>query len=762
MALADYDPVFEDAGKEWNVDPRLLKAVMMQESKGYPFAVSPAGAQGLMQIMPGTQRQLGVTNPWDPVQSIWGAAKYMSQGLDAEGSPQGALMYYHGGPGWRGTANAPESRGYVPGVASHYVQLAKADTGTATDATYAYNDSPSTDEILKKLGPAPQQPAAAPQKPVQAGQAPSSDDILKKLGPAPVPPGGAGAAGKIDPLTGKPFAFAGPASGPLSTSMGGGVGPSGETLSTTPIREDMIPGPSTQAIISLGGDQEQKRRIAAAQLFPGLKPLEAQSRLFYGPNGRLAAIGDDGQAYYVDPLRSDATVLGVPVPSHPFAYAASGAGPAIPAAAGTATSALAGSSVVGAPLAGAAGAAAGDVFRQQLAAKFDPGSPTYDPKATLGAVGQGALIGATGAAGKVLSEGGPAISGVPGQPPPSGGGGGPTATPANPLIVGRGLPTGPPPPPAPNIPANQAVTSSAVGPASRNPAITQDIPTSSTAAEALAKPYYKMAETSGAGSTPQGTDAIIGLAEDKLPTGLVGEARGGAVPDFVKWMQQFKGKPLTYEDLDNINKELGQRISDDYKFPKGLSDQGRDLFDIQTAIRQRLLNPEQGDLSGDPSGFAAKRAGDKAWAQAKKMEDVENMWAKANETQNPDTSFANQVRNYKYSAKSRGWSDEEIAALSAAAKGGVGSIMHVLGSRMLEHTLTAAGATIGGVTGTAFGPVGTAIGAALGAGGAGVGAHIAGALARRSAIGTTERGVQNALSVLGRGTPPSVLTPPPP
>ena len=517
-------------------------------------------------------------------------------------------------------------------------------------------------------------------------------------------------ASGLDPITGRAFQFAGPASGPLAGSM------------DRPIRDDLIPGPGTQAVISLGGDQEQKRRIAGAQLFPNLKPLEAQSRVFYGPNGRMAAIGDDGQAFYVDPLRSDATVLGVPAPSHPFAYGASGAGPAIPAAAGTATSALAGPSVVGAPLAGAAGAAAGDIMRQNLAAKFDPGSPAYDPKATLGAAWEGLKIGATGAAGKVLSEGGPAISGVPGGPPP---------------------------------------TASAVGPASRNVAVTQDIPTTSGAAETIAKPYYKMAEDSGAGSTAQGTDAIIGLAEDKLPTGLVGEARGGAVPDFVKWVQQFKGKPLTYEDLTNIDKELGQRISADYTFPKGLSDQGKDLFDVQTAIRQRLLNPEQGDLSGDASGFAAKRAGDKAWAQAKKMEDVENMWAKANDTQNPDTSFANQVRNYKYSAKSRGWSDEEIAALDAAAKGGVGSIMHVLGSRMLEHTLTAAGATIGGVTGTTFGPIGTALGAALGAGGAGVGAHIAGALARRSAVGTTERGVQNALSVLGSGTPPSVLTPPP-
>jgi hypothetical protein len=523
--------------------------------------------------------------------------------------------------------------------------------------------------------------------------------------------------GDIDPITGKSYQFASSGTpGPVGASTGGFI------------RDDMVPGAGTQAIISLAGDPEQKRRIAAAQLFPDLKPLEAQSRLFYGPNGRLAAVGDGGNAYYVDPSGNERTLLGVPVPSagNALAYVGSGVGPSIPAVAGTATSALATPGM--AIPAGAAGAAAGDVARQALAAKFDPGSPKYDPKATLGAAGTGAVIGATGAVGKVLGEGAPAISGVPGPPP--GGGAGP------------------------------AVTPSAVGPAARNPAITQDIPTSSTAAEAIAKPYYKMAETSGAGSTSQGTDGIIGLAEDKLPTGVVGESRGGAVPDFVKWVQQFKGKPLTYEDLSNIDKELGQRISDNYKFPKGLDEQGKDLFDVQTAIRQRLLNPQSGDLSGDASGFAAKRAGDQAWAQARKMEDVENMWAKANDTMNPDTSFANQVRNYKYSAKARGWSDAELAALDAAAKGGTGSIMHVLGSRMLEHTLTAAGTTIGGVTGSAFGPLGIAAGSALGAGVSAVGAHIAGSLARRSAVGTTERGVQNALSVLGSRTPPSALTPP--
>jgi len=539
--------------------------------------------------------------------------------------------------------------------------------------------------------------------------APSGADIRQRFKEA-VPPGG------IDPITGRPFQYAGPAGpGPVAQSTG------------TPIREDMVPGAGTQAIISLAGDPEQKRRIAAAQLFPNLKPLEAQSRVFYGPNGRLAAINDDGTSYYVDPAASGAatdpyspgSVAATAVPRNPLAYAASGAGPALPAAGAAVGSALATPGV--APAAGAAGAAAGDVVRQAIAAKFDPGSSKYDPKATLTAAGQGALTGATAAAGQILGSGGPAISGVTGEKPPAFGS----------------------------------------GPAMRNPAITDAIPTTSDAMKTVARPYYKMAEASGAGSTSQGTDAIIGIAEDKVPTGLVGEARGGAVSDFAKWVQQFKGKPLTYKDLDNIDDELSQRVSADYKFPNGNTPQGRDLFDIQTAIRQRLLNPQQGDLTGDQNAFAARKAGDQAWSQAKKAEDVERMWAKAQDTQNADTSFANQWRNYKYSAKARGWSDEEIAAGDAAATSGrEAPLMHILGSRLLTVGATTVGTALGGAAGSMFGPLGTYVGAALGGPTAAIPSYIAGRIARTATTGATERGVQNALAALGRGTPPSVLTPP--
>jgi soluble lytic murein transglycosylase-like protein len=129
-AFSPYDPVFQAAGQAWNVDPVLLRAIAMQESpKGDARAVSPKGAQGLMQIMPPTAKGLGIEDPFDPVQSIWGAAKYMDEALTKEGNAEAALLYYHGGPGWR-QSYGKESAGYVPAVAGHYKALVAGQQST--------------------------------------------------------------------------------------------------------------------------------------------------------------------------------------------------------------------------------------------------------------------------------------------------------------------------------------------------------------------------------------------------------------------------------------------------------------------------------------------------------------------------------------------------------------------------------------------------------------------------------------------------------
>src|SRR6185369_11187957 len=97
MATNDYSAIFQEAGKTYNVDPQLLRAVVQVESGGNPNAVSEVGAQGAAQLMPSTAKSLGVKNPFDPKESIFGAAKLLDENLARYGNPNDAILAYHGG-----------------------------------------------------------------------------------------------------------------------------------------------------------------------------------------------------------------------------------------------------------------------------------------------------------------------------------------------------------------------------------------------------------------------------------------------------------------------------------------------------------------------------------------------------------------------------------------------------------------------------------------------------------------------------------------
>ncbi|MBS1807504.1 MAG: lytic transglycosylase domain-containing protein [Acidobacteria bacterium] len=75
---AVYESAMIQAGKRWGVDPRLLWAIGYNETKFVPTLRSPVGALGMMQFMPGTAARFGLKNPFDPLASIEGAARYLS------------------------------------------------------------------------------------------------------------------------------------------------------------------------------------------------------------------------------------------------------------------------------------------------------------------------------------------------------------------------------------------------------------------------------------------------------------------------------------------------------------------------------------------------------------------------------------------------------------------------------------------------------------------------------------------------------------
>jgi soluble lytic murein transglycosylase-like protein len=111
-------PIIDSAAKAQGVYPKLLHAVIEQESRFHPCAVSPKGAKGLMQLMPDTAAELGVNDPFDPKENIEAGAKYLRQLLDKyKGDLAQALGAYNAGPAAvdqaGGIPNFRETRDYV-------------------------------------------------------------------------------------------------------------------------------------------------------------------------------------------------------------------------------------------------------------------------------------------------------------------------------------------------------------------------------------------------------------------------------------------------------------------------------------------------------------------------------------------------------------------------------------------------------------------------------------------------------------------------
>jgi soluble lytic murein transglycosylase-like protein len=119
-----WDSIILRAAAAYKVSPELIKAIILVESGMNSKATSPAGAQGLMQLMPATARGLGVDRPYDPDENIFGGTRYIRKMLDRFSDRRLALAAYNAGPGnvrkYGGIPPFRETQYYVEKVLKYY------------------------------------------------------------------------------------------------------------------------------------------------------------------------------------------------------------------------------------------------------------------------------------------------------------------------------------------------------------------------------------------------------------------------------------------------------------------------------------------------------------------------------------------------------------------------------------------------------------------------------------------------------------------
>ncbi|ATX78623.1 Transglycosylase SLT domain-containing protein [Mariprofundus aestuarium] len=151
------DGIIHQAAQHYKLNPDLIAAVIHTESNFDKNAVSHAGAQGLMQLMPATAAELGVTNPFDPEQNIMGASRYLKGLVERyDGDLRLALAAYNWGMG-----NLERHPGRLPAETSNYIAKVLALIPTEVKYTVATGEmTPAAEQRSRQVG----QEAISPDK----------------------------------------------------------------------------------------------------------------------------------------------------------------------------------------------------------------------------------------------------------------------------------------------------------------------------------------------------------------------------------------------------------------------------------------------------------------------------------------------------------------------------------------------------------------------------------------------------------------------
>jgi len=172
VAEYDLEAIIKSYSRDYGVSPALVKAIIKAESDFDPHAVSPAGARGLMQLMPNTALEMEVDDIFDPIQNVGGGVQYFARMLELFNNDTSlALAAYNAGPGnvlrYGGVPPFKETEKYVPRVLTYYDHY-KGDR-TPVRLKVALNEKPAVDylpdvEIVREI----EEVVSTPSKPERA------------------------------------------------------------------------------------------------------------------------------------------------------------------------------------------------------------------------------------------------------------------------------------------------------------------------------------------------------------------------------------------------------------------------------------------------------------------------------------------------------------------------------------------------------------------------------------------------------------------
>lgn len=132
------DEIVQQVSGMYNIDPLLVHAIIHVESRYNPFAISPKGAEGLMQLIPATARRMGVSNAFDSRQNIEGGIRYLQQLQTRFDDLRLVLAAYNAGENavarWGGIPPYAETQEYVYKVGQRYGELRRSRRQTAARA----------------------------------------------------------------------------------------------------------------------------------------------------------------------------------------------------------------------------------------------------------------------------------------------------------------------------------------------------------------------------------------------------------------------------------------------------------------------------------------------------------------------------------------------------------------------------------------------------------------------------------------------------